>query len=63
MSGSECTDALSMRGTQREVSAGYVARGYTPVGRWVTEAEDKEGALECVRTFRLRVNIQPIYAW
>ena len=44
----------SMRGAQREVTADLINNGYSPIGRWHTEAEDSDReATETVRQFRL----------
>jgi len=43
-----------MRGAQREVTADLINNGYSPIGRWQTEAKDSDGeATETVRLFRL----------
>ena len=44
--------ARSLAGAQREVTGGYVAEGWQPVGRWVTTLKDADGLpLESNRRF------------
>jgi len=45
-------DSLSMRGAQREITAYLIESGYTPVGRWETEAAAEDSAIEVSRKFR-----------
>lgn len=46
--------SLSMRGAQREITGWLIDQGYTPVGRWETEANDSGiGAIEASRKFKL----------
>ena len=44
-------ESLSMRGAQREITGFYIKMGYTPAGRWETEADDGD-TIECVRRFK-----------
>lgn len=43
-------DTLSMRGTQRDLTAGLIRGGYKPLGRWETLAETDDGE-EAARLF------------
>jgi hypothetical protein len=55
--GVSVASALSVRGAEREVTADLVALGYTPIGRWVTRAEDRGEPIEASRAFRLEVAV------
>lgn len=45
-------ESVSMRAAQREVTGDMIAKGWEPVGRWVTEVEENGAAIECYRNFR-----------
>lgn len=46
-------DSLSMRGAQREITGYLIKQGYAPVGRWESEALDREDDVEVSRQFRI----------
>jgi hypothetical protein len=45
--------SLSMRGAEREMTGWFIEQGYTPVGRWQVEYQDRDEPVEVVRTFRI----------
>ena len=47
-------DSLSIRGAEREITAYLLNHGYTPAGRWQTEADNGNGAVEVSRAFKVK---------
>jgi hypothetical protein len=59
-----------MRGAQREMTGWLIRQGYTPVGRWSTEADNSDSDLgmggfhpdttECMRQFKPGMDAEAI---